>query len=282
MILHGTRPAKLDTRDLSFHRTFPLAGAIAPALLPLMEYNYDLGRRMQNQNELGMPYGCTGMTQPEICSNQDGVLYKERYTYEKTCLMENHPDDQGCDIRTSFKSLMVYGLQAEDETTDQQAMQHIRGPYFNVDKAPGRDWFDSFRIALRAGAATKTCISLGIPWMTEFGAVGSDGILTSHFVYDGVPEHYSWHDSMISGEHTINGVPYLIDKSWQGKNVGDKGWVYFDRETFNKVFDNWGTLGMWPSKETPDNVVKIKVEIYRQVLDFLYRLLKLELLQQLA
>lgn len=273
-MLRGTEPTKLDRKDFSFHRTFPQFGAITPAVLPLLEYNYDLRVTMYDQNLANppynvdpLPYGCTGFTSTDICSDQDGKLYSPQYTYERTCYMEGHEPNQGCQVRTSMASLRIFPPQVPGE----EDVSTRRSQYFNVDKVSGRDWFDSFRIALRANKTTKTGISMGIPWHHAFSFVISDGILmtptpveVSHVKQD--PNVVGWHDVKVSGEKTMRGEPYLCLKPWQGPNFGDNGWVYMNRECFNKTFDIYGTIGLCPGTAKKEDVKTIVPDLYQWIL----------------
>lgn len=260
----GAKRTKLDKRDLSYHRSF----GTVPMQLSLVEYNYDCGKTMPDQNADGLPFGCTGYTTAEVAGDEDDAIYKPAYTYQKTCYIEGHDTNRGCDIRTALKTGQVYGVQRIDETTDQEAEQHRRGKYYSVDKVSGCDWFDGFRLALRNG---KRPISTGTIWFREWEQVASDGVLTSNFVYNGNPDQYPWHNYKICGEKVIDGVPYLIAKSWQGPNYGDKGWCYFSRETFNKAFDIYGTIGLVQPPFTPQDTFTIRLTMLQFVLAYLGR-----------
>lgn len=268
MIQHGTRPSRLDKRDNSFQRTF---GGL-PVALANQDYTLDIGKTMPDQNADGYPFGCTGYCQADISTTEDGDIYKPSYTYAKTCYIENHPQDQGCDIRNSLKSTQVYGLQRPDETTDIEAEDHRRGQYFNVYCDGGYDWFDSFRSALRTN---KRPISVGSIWFGEYEQIGQDGKLPTLFVYDGNPNNYSWHNFAIVGEKIIEGVPYLIAKSWQGRNYGDGGFCYFPRETMNAAMEIRGAVAFTFAKAKPEDINPIKLSIYEVVLLFLYRIIGL-------
>jgi len=264
----GLKRVLADKRDLSFHRSF---GSV-PAPLPLLDYSYDDGKTMPDQNADGLPYGCTGYSQADIAGNEDNSIYKPFYTYQKTCYIEGHPTDQGCDIRNSLKVGQVYGVQRLDETTEEEAKTHGRGKYYSVDKLDGLDWFDSFRTALRNG---KRSISVGTIWFPEWHMTGQDGILTSLFVYNGNPNAYPWHNYAIVGEKTINGTPYLIAKTWQGRNFGDSGWCYLSSETFNKAFDIYGTCGFTQPAFSPQDTFTIKITILQFVIMYIGRIIGL-------
>lgn len=277
----GTRPHLLDTRDHALHKTFPQFAAATPKALPLLEYNYDAGLTMPSQNEpnaLFSPplpplfFGCTGYTQTDICGDEDETVYDPQYTYERSCDMEGHGYAQGCDIRTSMKALTVYGLRKQDETQNDAQMRK-RGKYFIIDKLRDRDWFDSFRIALRSN---RRSISVGVPWFPEWWSVGPDGVLTSLFIYDGDPSHYLWHNAKVSGETTLdNGEPALLVKSWQGRSVGDGGWLKWDRATFNKAYDIYGTFSATPGLPvSKEDIRYVEITLYQQVLLYLNYMLR--------
>lgn len=272
-VRHGIKPATVDVRDFSFHKSFPEFGATTPTALPFLEYNYDIGKTIPDQNADGYPYGCTGYTTTEYWQNIDGILYKAGFTYRKTCLIEGHDMNEGCDVRNALKSARVYGLQAVDEDTDQQALQHHKGKTFFVDKSPGRDWFDSMRIALRAHKDTRAGISIGTPWFPEWQHGGQNGVLTSNFFFDGNVGHYLWHNYLLVGELYIAGEPLIILKPWQGRNFGSGGWCYMGREAFNKAFDIYGTIAACPGPYDPKDIVTIKPELLQLVLVYLNRIL---------
>lgn len=282
MIHHGTNPHKLDKRDHALHRTFPQFGAVyGTQEVPNSKYNYDAGLGMANQLEIDtrfspalppIPFGCTGETSSDICGDEDKAIYDPQYTYERACDMEGHGYNQGADIRTSMKSLTVYGLRRNGET-QVQAQMRKRGKYYTIDKIPKRDWFDSFRLALRGNGRS---ISVGVPWFTEwgFGNVGPDGLLTANFVYDGEPEHYGWHDVKVSGEDVLYGEPVLLVKSWQGATIGDRGWLKWNRETFNKAYDIYGTFSATPGLPVqPAEIQYVKLTLKQYLLTLYNRLL---------
>lgn len=266
----GAKRSELDKRDYSFHRSF---GSIATPL-GLLEYNYDLGKTMPDQNADGLFQGCTGYTQAEIAGDEDSAIYKPFYTYKRTCDFEDHDYSQPCDIRNSAKVGQAYGVQRLDETTETEALTHRRGKFFNVEKVPNEDWFNTFRQALRIG---KRPISVGTIWFPEWSLTGSSGILSSAFSFDGKWDTEGGHNYKICGEKTINGLPHLVAKTWQGPQFGDKGWCYFPRETFNKAFDVYGTIGITQPPYDPSQILTIRLTLYQFLLTFLNRWLGLKI-----
>lgn len=223
-----------DHRDIAYHRT---VGSV-PIPLPTMEYNYDAGFGMPNQNYDGLPNACTGYDNTEVAQDFDHVQYNPAYTYGKTLEMQGLPAGSPCDMRKSLQSTIVYGVQKNDETTDVQAETHRQGPYLNVEQAPGMDWFDSLRSSLRKNP--NRSLALATPWFQEWESTPSTGIVTSLFVIGDV-NNQEWHAHKFCGEKVIDGVQYIYDKSWQGTGIGDGGWLYFDRATVNKVMAISGT-----------------------------------------
>lgn len=262
----GLRKTPLDPRDISFHRSF---GTVAK-LLDNKEYTYDPGLPQPNQLTDGNQFGCRAYTLSHIAGNEDKAIYKPQYSCDKIASVEGTPAIQSGDMRLAMKVGQVYGVQRLDETTEQQAETHRRGAFYSVDKVNGMDWFDSFRLALRNGG---TSINTGTMWFPEWENIGPDGILTSQFVFDGTWDTEDGHDYEICGEHIINNQPYLIALSWQGDNYGDHGRAYFSRETFNKVFDVYGTAGFVQPKAIPRDTLTIKLSMLQFLLYYLGRLI---------
>lgn len=265
MIHHGARRTLLDKRDYSFHRSY---GTIGVTLEP-QDYSFDAGLLMQDQNADLLPLGCTGYAQTDVAGDEDKTEYDPEYTYSKTCYIEGHGEDVGCSIRNSLKVGQAYGMKKKGETDD-QALTHRRGAFFSVDKASGCDWFDSMRLAMRKA---QKPLSLGTQWFHEWEST-PDGILTSLFVLD---PNAPWHNHVVCGEKVINGVPYLLGKSWQGKNYGDKGFHYFSRETFNKAFDVYGTCAFVQPSYTPKDINTIRLTLLQFSLYYLGRILGFQL-----
>lgn len=290
----GTHPHKLDVHDYSFHKNITpwvpriKLGLTITGTLASKEYTYDAGFPIPNQDLPDtrfnpplppIPSGCTGECTTSICMDEDKALYNPKYTYDMTCMMENHDESQGCDIRNSAKSLTIYGLEAPGDTPT-QTLARKRGAYFMIDLAPGYDWFDSFRLALRANGRS---ISMATPWFEEWEiATGIDGVLISTFDYNGIVSDYNWHDSKICGEIVLpSGEDALIDISWQGNNFGDDGKCYFTRETFNKAFDIYGTLALTPGPAiAPGDIQYVKLTILQQALVYLNDILAIIGLQK--
>lgn len=262
---NGVKLVKKDHRDYSLHRTF---GGIAVAFT---ECNFDAGLTNRDQVADGLPNGCTGYTQSDISGDEDKLIYIPKYTYDKTLIMEGiTPSDPqfeqvGCDIRKSLSSIIVYGLQQQGEGPE-LALNHRRGAYYNVDLMGSMDWFDSIRYALQIN---KTSISLATPWFAKF-ALPVNGIIQAPPSYD--VTFASWHNHKICGWKMINGVPYLIDKSWQGSGYGDNGFVYFPREVINQLMSINGSGAFTIAPFSASNLQTVKLNLLETLLSY-YRML---------
>lgn len=261
-IQNGAKPLKRDSRDYSFHRTF---GAVMH-----FDENLDVDAKlsMPDQNADGFPFGCTGYTTSEICSDFDKSLYDPAYTYKKTLLIENQETDGPCEIRDSLNSSRVYGVLPKGAPwDDSHAAPHRRGSYYLIENSS--DWFDSIRSAV---LMNKSAVSVGTPWFPEW-EITHNGYI-AHLINTDTTG-LSWHNWKVSGWKTINGVPYLIGKTWQGSGYGDGGLAYFSREVVNRVFDIKGSCAFVLLPYTPQDVVTVKMSIYEVVIDYLQRILEI-------
>ncbi len=262
---HGVEPVARRKTNYSFPRTF---GAVQPPSFP-EDYNCDAGLGAPDQNKDGFPEGCTGYTQSELCQDEDQVRYKPAFTYKQTLLIGGLPDGQPCNMYDSLKSTIVYGVQRDTETTDQEAYTHKRGQYYQIERTNGLDWFDAIRSALWVNRGGRRSVSVATPWYPEFnfpiaGVVNTPDTTHGFDVFPG-------HNYKICGWKTIGAIPLLIVKPWCGANYGDHGFAYFSRETVNKILKVDGaaafTLAAWDG--TP-STVRYSILYTLQVLVSLY------------
>ena len=253
-----------DHRDRSYPRTFGSVRSFPDS------FNTDAGLTMPDQNADGLPMGCTGYTQSELCGDEDKTVYDPKYTYDKSLFMEGQKEGAGiADMRDSLKSTIIYGVMPKGCTDVNEPYKHRRGAYYNVFDETGMDWFDDIRSALMLNDYARS-VSTATPWYLEWNAqANGTGVVSMG------TQIVSWHNWKISGWKTINGVPYLVGKTWQGKNVGDNGWMYFPREVINAVMNIKGTGAYTLAPADAANVQNIKMTILDYIISWLRNVAKL-------
>lgn len=215
----GITKTKPDKRDRSFVKTF---GAVSATSLP-DEFDVDAGLWQPDQNALALPLGCSGFTQGDLIADQEGVIIDPGEIYRDTPPYRN---DTGRDLRTSLKR--ICSKPSKYYLKDGEAKP--RSGYYNVRPSGKIDAFDAVRIAIWVNQQEKRSVSVGSSW---FWSNPPKGIAEPQ-------KSYAWtgalgHNYKISGWKMIDGVMYLRGKPWQGDKWGDKGWIYFNREIFNKL-----------------------------------------------
>ena len=255
-------------KNYSLHRTF---GSIAPE--QFTENNFDAGFPVPDQDAQGLPFGCTGYSQSNLAQDEDKTQYVPKYTYDQTLAEEGiFPDSPnfeqvGCSITDSLNSTIVYGLQPVDGTDT--PLDHRRGAYYQVEQVDGLDWFDSIRSALQQN---QRSISVCTPWYNSF-ATPFNGVLRAPGTYD--TTFASWHDWVCCGWTTIQGVPYLICKSWQGTGYGINGFCYISREIINQLLSVSGTGAFTVAPYVGANVQNVELTILQTVISYLRQILAL-------
>lgn len=266
-IRHGVHPVTLDKRDYSYHKTFRSRFVQTLVYGPL---GIDTNKVMWDQNALGYPQGCTGFAQADSAGNFDGFTLDPIYTYSQTCLMEGHDTTLPCSVRNSLQSTLV-SMKREGEIGSDAARTHKRSVFFNIYNDGGHDWFDGIFLAL---ANHRTAVSVVSPWFGEWEST-QGGIVPEFFQYDGVPAHYPWHNWDIVDVKMIQGVPYLVGKSWQGQNYGDGGDHYLSRETVNKVLEIYGAAAFVCLKDVPQDIQTIQISLYEKLINVLLQIMGL-------
>lgn len=257
----GLIPRKYrDNRRYSFHRTFGSTTELVPCDFDISLSNFNQNIPNPITGEPAYPNGCTAFTRADIATNEDKIIYKPGFTYEKSCYMANVPIGESLPLETSFKSGIVYGLQALGETTDTQALAHRRGPYFEVHPKIGQDYFDAIWSALLIG---KKGISIGTPWFPELSRAGIVDNIQIRPTDD-------WHDYEGIGVQLVNGQPYLKVKWWSGPPK------LFSRITVNTLCSVKGTdlLTDVNGKAMPQDIQNIRLDLFQLLLSYYYRLLK--------
>lgn len=230
----------LDHRDYDYHLTFNSKYNSFP------EYKLtDASLWMPDQNNFEpifgnppMPFGCTSYTTADLLSDRTGVLHNPMNIEQITKANEK----LGLNVRES----LLVGIKNQPNS-NLKLFNVTRGNY---------DWFDSFRVCLSDGNS----ISIGTPWYREweFSMKKRESIMRFPLSYN--DNSVIWHNHKLCGYKTINGIPYLISKSWQGKDIGDDGFVYFSREAINSVMRIKGTCS-FAFAEISDNTIIKTVEL---------------------
>ena len=266
MIQNGYKKLKKDLRDYDFLKSKKLAGVgVQTSDLP-SNFSVDAGLWMPNQNAMGLPYGCTGMTQADLCSDEDGVIYDPADIYDNT---PPGGRDDGRDIRDSLKVVCTEGRPIKRYLSD--GVGNPRPAYFTVRPSGKIDYFDAVRIAILINQQEKRSVSVGTPWYPEWG-VAPNGFLRA-------PSDYSWghagsgHNWKVCGWKTIDGVPYLLGKTWQGEEWGDGGWCYVSREIFNKTMKQFGTAAFTVADDSV--VATVDKSVVDQLVAFIRNLFNL-------
>lgn len=258
---NGVKPIPhKDHRTYDFHRTFG-----APTQIVVNEFDLDPGFTMPNQNADGYPNGCTGYTQADCATDQDKIVYNPVYTYKMTLMMDDQEVGEPCSVLTSLKSTTVYGLMRKD-IVDDPAL-HRRAPYFIIRRLNGSH-FDGIVSAMWTKLVS---VSVATPWPPSINNAGPDGIVT---ITDWPLDFTSGHNYKICGVKKIRGVDYLRVKSWQGENVGDKGWLYFDKATIDRLLAYRGAGAFANVHAEPGDIRVVQMTIMETIISYMRLFIK--------
>lgn len=248
MIRSGTKPLKRQPRR-HFHQVY---GDTSPYNIP--DFTLDKGLWNGDQNADGAPTECTGYTVARILTNLTGIVRDPDFAYAAALFIEGvGPTTEGADFHAAMQAAVAVGSLAMN-AADFEA--RIKGELFVSDFA---NWTaqqkttalktvqngtlnalgngDAFNSLLSTLYTGKISVSIGTPWF--WGTFDADGILPVPDIKNitGLP----WHDWVIEGKKTINGVPYLIGYPHQGEGFGARGYVYLSREAINAALSVDGT-----------------------------------------
>lgn len=251
---------------------FKTKGVKFGAILP-DSYSVYKGLRIPNQQVPdgnftppvpALPYGCTSYAQCELCGNEDGVLYNplyiESFTHSNT--------SGGADVRTVLDVVVKNGVQDASGNINKN-----HPAYFAIRSAGKIDAFDAARLAMLSTSTENRGVSVGSPYWLQFRAVGPNGILPSP---DYNLQYASWHNWIIEGWKTIDGVPYLICQMLQGDSYGDKGFVYMSREIFNATTAVPGSVMFTIDKLMPGETIQtVDMNIVEMIVNFIRNLFSL-------
>lgn len=272
-IRNGAKPIVPNPKQISFPITF---GTVHAADLPDF-FSADAKLTMPDQVADGLPFGCTGYMTCELAVNEESMLFRPGFNYDRAREMADVAgQDVGVEIKTALKAATVYGLEMLNGAGD--PLDNRRAPYSEVHPHNGLDYFDSIRSAMLVAFqkdGKKHAVGVGTPWLPEWSQIGSDGIIPSIYTYDGIPDHFNWHAYCFVACGIVQGELRLIAKTWQGFNYGNGGYSSYNREQVNKIFDEWGTGVFMQLKAKPEDYKRIQYTIIETAVGFIMRMLKL-------
>lgn len=276
---YGLKPKTYDPRDkaFEFQRLF---GSINPLGLP-DEYDADNGITMPDQNADGAYYECSAYLVADMCLDEDGQEYSPDYNFMKSLQIANlPPNNQGVDLKSAFKVPCTFGLlpkklapfstnsfgetYAADQKNwplsyDAEAVKNVKPGYFGINGY--YDFFDNARSAMWIAKNEKRTVGIGITWYGEFETTGPSGLCPDNPAYAGgghAAKISGWTKHNIRGELIRAGEIFLKIKSWQGKKVGDNGWLYFSRPLINKLMADWGSDARMIAKTDDGTIEALK------------------------
>lgn len=269
MIHQGLKPRWSDKRDYDFIKSHALGAFGAPS--EYQDFSTDVFPSI-DQNSIGLFYGCTGMSQGKLCSNEDHIQYDPAYIYDNT---PPGGRTSGRDMRQSLSFCCKNPLR---ELVSQQIREGSeRTGYFSIRSQGILDWFDAIYISLISTKNENRSASIGLPWFPEWqppgygdGRLGKDAILP--IPYDFNVKRTTWHNAVIVGGKHIDGVYYLAIDSHQGTKYGDNGIVYMSKELCNAVFNINQTEVFTLSKVVKGQTQTIDLTIVEWIVSFIRNL----------
>lgn len=285
MIGNGTRPAKHIHKEKHFHHLFGAADSVIP------DFNLDTGFTMPDQDKDNAPTACTGYTVSDILTDIFKIPFDPDFSYAAALKVAGDPPNtNGASFHAAMQGGVALGVLpmalahissksngelfisdwANWESEQKKAaLSYTENGILNV--LGNGDAFSSILSALWTG---KIAVSIGTPWFPEWSYNITNGIVQQPQLTGQYP---SWHDWAIKGKKTINGVPYLIGKTWQGDRVGDGGWLYFSREAINTALsvEGTGALTFNPNALRWASLLGILIQRFPNLAPFLPQLLSL-------
>lgn len=190
---------------------------------------------------------CTGYTTSDILSDICRRKFTPDFSYAGAFrITGEQPTLAGASYTAALQGAVAVGVLPKEEATinaatqgelvvanwdswsssdKTDALKFVQNGTYNV--LGNGDAFDSIISALYTN---KIGVSVGSPWFPQWMTNIQAGVVQMP-VLNG--NYEAWHNYAAKGKRTINGIPYLIIKSWQGTRVGDGGWLYFSREVIN-------------------------------------------------
>lgn len=244
----GTGPVLSPPRK-QFHHRF--GGVVSP----MSDFNVDAGLWMPDQVDDNAGTACVGYTVADILTDITKTVRDPLWHYAAALkAYGSGPSIAGVDAHAGMwgavlfgsltlsgapKSLLYGELYASDwdhwsDVEKRQALATVQDGTLN---ALGLG--SPFQAVLSAARLSGFGISVATPWY--WGNADRSGILPMPKDLD---RDFSWHNWAIKGQKTINGIPYIIGKPWQGSDYGDNGWVYLSDDVFNAIMGVPGSAAM--------------------------------------
>ncbi len=216
--------------------------------LPTSDFCVDPNIHWPNQNDENAPTECVGYTGADILCDIFRVPFSADWIYMRALqLMGVAPNTEGADPHRGLQALVAFGavprLQAPISAfvmgelymanpknwpngIEQAALEYTEN---GVGNALGSG--DHFTSIITACRFLGYGVSVSSYWYSEFEQPDSRGIVS--MPAGGSADRYGGHNYLVKGMKTIDGKPYAMVKSHQGKNFGDNGWIYMDAATLN-------------------------------------------------
>ena len=266
MISNGARPTRLSHKDYDFFKSHKF-GSLGTPTIP-DEYFADCGLTMPNQNQMDteftpptppMPFGCTDFAQADLRTD----LIKEKVNPNDLEAVTKANARGGIDIRESLDAAITLGWFKQ---------------YFNIRAKGVFDFLESFQLAQMTGLAAGE--ARAITWGTPWFATWENAVLSGQKIMPMPSDsefadlrNLPWHNSVLDGWTTLNGVQVYRNKSLQGNQIGDKGFIYFPREVINRVMTISGTVAYTATNVGVDNPLPIDLGTIQFILSWMRNLL---------
>lgn len=264
MIEQGLKPRWVDKRDYDFFKSHPQFGIAKPT--EYVEFSVDPGFPIGNQNAMGLPFGCTGMTQAYLCSAEDKIQADPAEIFNNT---PPYVPTQGRDIRQSLKRICTAGYRPY--LTQEQPANPRKG-YFSIRAQGPLDWFDATYLALLSTKDENRAASIGIPWFPEFNEPDSFGRIPMPRDFK-LSRITGWHNVAGSGLVKVQDEPRLRIVPWLGEDYAINGEGSMGRELFNALLNINMTEAFTVSKFVPGQVNTINLDIVEAIVGFIRHLL---------
>lgn len=273
-IRNGSRPTRINHKDYDFFKNHTF-GSVSPTTFQ-DEYFADAGLTMPNQDVVDteftpptppLPFGCTDFGSSDLVTDLTGKIHNPNDVEAITHANAN----SGCDIRVSLDAC------SQPTLLNPNRLGWFR-QYFNIRTSGTVDYFDSFRVAQITGINVneKRSITWGTPWFPSWENAARSGQLIMPMPTLAELQSVSsmpWHNSVLDG--WSNRVPVAPgrelyrNKSWQGNQIGDRGFLYFPREVINTVMSISGTVAFTATNNAVQNPQTIDVSLLRWMISVL-------------